>query len=358
MMIFSNILISWYLENKRDLPWRKTNNPYLIWLSEIMLQQTRVAQGMPYFFSFASNFPTVFDLAQANEEQVLKLWQGLGYYSRARNLHQTAQFIATELKGKFPDNYNDLLKLKGVGEYTAAAIASFSYNEAVPVVDGNVFRVLSRYFDVETDIALASAKKEFAALAFELMPKEIRGEAERNEANPAIFNQAIMEFGALQCVPKNPNCSICVFNTSCAALQKNKVDQLPVKSKKLKVRNRFFNYLVVVDDNDNTIIQKRTAKGIWHNLYEFPLIETEMPANFDSIASQVQDHFFENNAIISIAESNPMGVIHKLSHQHLHIKFWKVRVKGVIEKGINFATLNTFPFPIVIHNFIEKDFLS
>jgi A/G-specific adenine glycosylase len=348
MMSFSKVLIRWYLENKRDLPWRKTDNPYLIWLSEIMLQQTRVAQGTPYFLSFTTNFPTVFDLAAANEEQVLKLWQGLGYYSRARNLHKTAQFVATELSGKFPDNYNDLLKLKGVGEYTAAAIASFSYNELVPVVDGNVFRVLSRYFDVETDIASASAKKEFAALAIELMPKD----------SPAMFNQAIMEFGALQCVPKNPNCTICIFNTSCAALQKKKVDQLPVKSKKLKVRNRFFNYLVVSDDTENTIIQKRTAKGIWHNLYEFPLIETEKVEDFEFIANQIKSDFFNENDIISILECNPESIIHKLSHQHLQIKFWKVQVKGTIENGISSETLKTFPFPIVIHNFIEKDFLS
>jgi A/G-specific adenine glycosylase len=346
-MDFTNSLTQWYLQNKRDLPWRKTVNPYKIWLSEIMLQQTRVAQGTPYFLSFTKAFPTVFDLAAANEEQVLKLWQGLGYYSRARNLHKTAQYVANELSGIFPDNYNDLLKLKGVGEYTAAAIASFSYNEVVPVVDGNVFRVLSRYFDVETDIAAASAKKEFAALAFELMPK----------GNPAVFNQAIMEFGALQCVPKSPNCGVCIFNTSCAALQKKKVDQLPVKSKKLKVRNRFFNYLVVSDDNENTIIQKRIAKGIWHNLYEFPLIETERVEDFDCISNLIQSDFFKGNEIVGISESNP-ETIHKLSHQHLHIKFWKVKVNGTIKNAINSDTLKTFPFPIVIHNFIEKDFLS
>ncbi|MBX9806944.1 MAG: A/G-specific adenine glycosylase [Flavobacteriaceae bacterium] len=357
-MIFSNILIRWYLENKRDLPWRKTDNPYLIWLSEIMLQQTRVAQGTPYFLSFTNAFPTVFDLAKANEEHVLKLWQGLGYYSRARNLHKTAQFVATELSGKFPDNYNDLLKLKGVGEYTAAAIASFSYNEPVPVVDGNVFRVLSRYFDIETDIASSFAKKEFSALAFELMPKGTRGRAELSEATPALFNQAIMEFGALQCVPKSPNCSVCVFNTSCTALQKKKVDQLPVKSKKLKVRNRFFNYLVVSDETENTLIQKRTAKGIWHNLYEFPLIETEKTEDFEYIAKQIQNDFFSENEIESILENNTESIIHKLSHQHLHIKFWKVRINGNIENGINAATLKTLPFPIVIHNFIEKDFLG
>jgi A/G-specific adenine glycosylase len=344
-MVFSKLLIQWYLQNKRDLPWRNTTDPYPIWLSEIMLQQTRVAQGMPYFMSFTTAFPTVFDLAQAHEEQVLKLWQGLGYYSRARNLHATAQHVVSEFAGVFPATYKDLLQLKGVGEYTAAAIASFSYNEVVPVVDGNVFRVLSRYFDVETDISLASAKKEFAALAFELMPKD----------SPALFNQAIMEFGALQCVPKSPNCGSCVFSESCAALQKKKVDQLPVKSKKLKVRNRYFNYLVVTDELGNTIIQKRTAKGIWHNLYEFPLIETDKEEDFDCIAEQIQNDFFNGHTIISVLESNEQSIIHKLSHQHLYIKFWEVKIKGIVEKGINVTDLKRFPFPIVIFNFIERD---
>lgn len=343
-MIFHKTLIKWYLQNKRDLPWRKTTNPYPIWLSEIMLQQTRVAQGTPYFLSFTTTFPTVFDLANANEEQVLKLWQGLGYYSRARNLHKTAQIIANEMAGIFPDNYNDLLKLKGIGEYTAAAIASFAYNECVPVVDGNVFRVLSRYFDIETDIAQASAKKEFSSLAFELMPKD----------NPAQFNQAIMEFGALQCVPKSPNCSICVFNDSCAALQKKKVDQLPVKSKKIKVRNRYFNYIIGIDEIENTLIQKRTAKGIWHNLYEFPLIETEKAEDFDVISPQIQNYFPQENEIISVLEYNSESIIHKLSHQHLHIKFWKATLKGTFKDGIDLKTAKTFPFPIVIHNFIEE----
>jgi len=196
-MNFSKILTTWYLENKRDLPWRKTTNPYHIWLSEIMLQQTRVAQGLPYYLSFTNAFPTVFDLAKANEEQVLKLWQGLGYYSRARNLHATAKYIANDLNGVFPTDYKSLLKLKGVGEYTAAAIASFSYNEIVPVVDGNVYRVLSRYFNIETDIASAKARNEFTLLAQEVILKE----------NPALFNQAIMEFGSLQFVTKSPNCS-------------------------------------------------------------------------------------------------------------------------------------------------------
>ena len=344
-MNFTNSLTTWYLQNKRDLPWRNTQNPYLIWLSEIMLQQTRVAQGMPYFLSFTTAFPSVFDLANASEEQVLKLWQGLGYYSRARNLHKTAQKIAYECNGIFPDNYADLLQLKGIGEYTAAAIASFSYNEVVPVVDGNVFRVLSRYFDIESDIALGSTKKEFAALALELMSKD----------NPALFNQSIMEFGALQCVPKSPNCEICVLNSGCLALQKNKVNQLPVKSKKLNVKNRYFNYLIFTDEQQKTIVQKRSEKGIWHNLYEFPLIESECELDFETILHEIKNTSLIENKITSVSELTLTSLLHKLSHQHLYIKFWKINLKREINNGIDYESLLQFPFPIVIYNFIEKN---
>ncbi len=347
-MNFSNSLIQWYLQNKRDLPWRDTKNPYPIWLSEIMLQQTRVAQGLPYYLSFTTAFPTVFDLANASEEQVLKLWQGLGYYSRARNLHKTAQHIAFEKNGVFPDSYKELLKLKGVGEYTAAAIASFSYDEVVPVVDGNVYRVLSRFFDIETDICLSSARKEFSDLALALMPIN----------NPAIFNQAIMEFGALQCVPKNPDCENCVLNFGCLALKNKKVSQLPVKSKKVKVKNRYFNYLVFIDENINTIIQKRTAKGIWHNLFEFPLIETASTENLDMISAEIQKNNFIENKIISVLLMNMNTEIHKLTHQHLFINFWEIQVEGAIKDGINYESLMQYPFPIVIHNFIEREKMS
>lgn len=339
-MSFSKTLTSWYLQHKRDLPWRNTDNPYFIWLSEIMLQQTRVAQGLPYFLTFVEHFPTVFDLASADEEKVLRLWQGLGYYSRARNLHKTAQYIALELDGHFPDNYNDLLKLKGIGEYTAAAIASFSYNEAVPVVDGNVFRVLSRYFDIETDIASSSAKKEFMELAYELMPK--------NDA--ATFNQAIMEFGALQCVPKNPDCTVCPLNDSCLALKYKKVDVLPVKSKKTKVRNRYFTYLVFEDETGQTRIVKRTEKGIWHNLYQFPLIETES----DSIVSEPIESMGYGNNFISVSTLESDSITHKLSHQHLNIRFIKIVVKGTIPDGVSIDQLHTFPFPIALYNFIQS----
>lgn len=345
-MTFSNRLIQWYLENKRDLPWRNTTNPYKIWLSEIILQQTRVAQGLPYYERFVETFPTVFDLANASEEQVLKLWQGLGYYSRGRNLHKTAQIIAFELNGTFPKTYNDLLKLKGIGTYTAAAIASFSQKEVVPVVDGNVFRVLARYFDVETDISSATAKKEFSALANEIIDKK----------RPDLFNQALMEFGALQCVPKNPNCLQCIFNESCAALQKKKVDLLPIKLKKTKVTERFFNYLVFEDESSNSLIQQRTSKGIWHNLYEFPLIESEKELSEKEIIEKISATSFLTNKLISIKPFDEKSVLHILSHQRLKIRFWELKVDGSIDSGMSKEALKKYPFPIVIFKFIEKNF--
>ena len=344
-MNFTNLLIEWYLQKKRDLPWRNTTNPYPIWLSEIILQQTRVAQGMPYFYAFLESFPTVKELAIANEQQVLKLWQGLGYYSRARNLHQTAQYIANELDGVFPNSYAGLIQLKGIGEYTAAAIASFAYNEPVPVVDGNVFRVVSRYFGIESDISTGKTKKEFTALAAELLSKE----------QPALFNQAIMEFGAMHCTPKNPDCENCIFNSSCVALQKGLVVQLPFKSKKIKIRKRYFNYIVLQDKKGNTKIQQRTDKGIWHNLYEFPLFETTQEEGFETIAPLIKNDTDFGDSVVSIQEANPISLIHKLSHQHLYIKFWKVTVNNTLTDGVNPEQLRTFPFPIVIHNFIEED---
>ena len=344
-MDFTNLLIEWYLQKKRDLPWRNTTNPYPIWLSEIILQQTRVAQGIPYFYAFLESFPTVKELAIANEQQVLKLWQGLGYYSRARNLHQTAQYIANELDGVFPNSYAGLIQLKGIGEYTAAAIASFAYNEPVPVVDGNVFRVVSRYFGIESDISTGKTKKEFTALAAELLSKE----------QPALFNQAIMEFGAMHCTPKNPDCENCIFNSSCVALQKGLVGQLPFKSKKIKIRKRYFNYIVLQDKKGNTKIQQRTDKGIWHNLYEFPLFETTQEEGFETIAPLIKNDTDFGDSVVSIQEANPISLIHKLSHQHLYIKFWKVTVNNTLTDGVNPEQLRTFPFPIVIHNFIEED---
>ncbi len=342
-MEFSKSLIHWYLQNKRDLPWRKTTGAYPVWLSEIMLQQTRVAQGLPYFLRFIEAFPTVQDMAKAPEEQVLKLWQGLGYYSRARNLHATAKQVAFDMDGNFPPDYAGLLKLKGVGDYTAAAIASISYGEAVPVVDGNVYRVLSRVFGIDTDISSGGAKKQFTQLAASLLPK---GQASE-------FNQAMMEFGALQCVPKNPDCGSCIFNIDCVAFTTGRVSQLPVKLKKTKVTNRYFNYLVVKDAAGNSIVQKRTSKGIWHNLYEFPLLETEGLLAENDVVPLIKS--FEGLGFV------PAGmrliedtIIHKLSHQHLYIRFWEVTANEQLKNAIEPNVLKAYPFPIVIHNFMEN----
>jgi len=344
-MEFSNTLIQWYLNNKRDLPWRKTTDPYLIWLSEIILQQTKVAQGLPYFLKFAEEFPTVFDLANAEEEKVLKLWQGLGYYSRARNLHTTAKYLVQYNDGEFPKSYDSLLKLKGIGTYTAAAIASFANNEDVSVLDGNVYRVLARYFDIETDISSSVAKKEFTLLANTLLPK----------GNAALFNQAIMEFGALQCIPKNPDCSVCIFNESCGALKNKKVELLPIKLKKTKVTARFLNYLIFEDEIGNVIVSKRTQKGIWHNLYEFPLIETNSLTTEKEIVTLIKEQAFVSNNVTDIIKINVEPIQHKLSHQLLHICFWKLTIEGALENGISKEEAFKKPFPIVIHNFILKN---
>jgi len=343
-MIFSKSLIQWYLQHKRDLPWRKTPHPYPVWLSEIMLQQTRVAQGLPYYLRFIEAFPTVHDMAAAPEEHVLKLWQGLGYYSRARNLHATAKQVAYDMGGNFPPNYAGLLKLKGVGDYTAAAIASISYGEAVPVVDGNVYRVLARYFGIDTDISHSSAKKQFTELAASLLPKD----------DASTFNQAMMEFGALQCVPKNPDCGTCIFNKECVAFLTGRVNQLPVKLKKTKVTNRYFNYIIIKDGAGKTIVNRRSDKGIWFGLYEFPLLETEILV--DEAATIPLKANFEGLSFVpkNVQLLHPDVIIHKLSHQKLHIRFWEVSTDLLLPEAIDNEQAKSLPYPIVIHNFMEK----
>ncbi len=345
-MDFSNVLINWYLQNMRNLPWRETTNPYHIWLSEIILQQTRVAQGLPYYYAFLKKFPDVNALANADEEDVLKLWQGLGYYSRARNLHFTAKTIVNDMYGEFPSNYKELLKLKGVGEYTAAAIASFSYNEPVAVLDGNVFRVLSRYFGINLDISQSKSKIEFQKLAQSLLP----------DNNASEFNQAIMEFGALQCVPKNPNCSSCVFNSSCYALQKNEIDKLPYKSKKIKVTKRFLNYLILEDSNKNIIVEKRVENGIWKNLFQFPLIEEIEEKNSDESMMIIKNFNFKDKRPVDIFVYNEDYIRHKLSHQDLHIRFYKLNYDCELEGAESIEKIKKYPYPIVLHNFIEANF--
>jgi len=347
-MIFHKTLIKWYLSNRRELPWRKTGDPYHIWLSEIMLQQTRIEQGLPYYVVFTEAFPTVFDLANASQDKILKLWQGLGYYSRARNLHETAKFIAEELDGKFPDTYKDLLKLKGVGDYTASAIASICFNEATPVVDGNVYRVLARYFDIDTPINSSSGQKEFKALATELIDEE----------DPATYNQAIMEFGALHCKPQNPLCDSCPLADSCLALRNNKTRVLPVKLKKAKVKKRFFNYLVFLSEENETLLEQRKGRGIWEGLYQFPLLESDsLIGNKDLL--EMSD-LFEDRGVCepNISLYNDTPIVHKLSHQHIFTRFWIIENAGTIEKGIPVTKIKEYPVPVLIANFINEFELS
>ena len=336
-MNFSEILTYWYSEQKRDLPWRSNKNPYCVWLSEIILQQTQVNQGLPYYNTFIKHFPTVFDLAKAPENKVLKLWQGLGYYSRARNLHFTAQYVVNELDGKFPTTYTNLIKLKGVGDYTASAIASICHEEPYAVLDGNVYRVLSRYFGIDTPINTTKAQKEFKTLAQSLLPKTHIGD----------YNQAIMEFGATLCKPKAPLCKTCPLNSSCIALKEQKVNALPVKLKKTKIKTRYFNYLVFIDSNKKTLIKQRNEKGIWKGLYEFPKIETNTSASYDDISSKIEDDNF------SLSLFNEKEIIHKLSHQHLYTKFWIIEVDILPETAVLVSKLHSYPVPVLIQNFIE-----
>ena len=343
-MDFKKKLTDWYSNNKRDLPWRNTKNPYHIWLSEIILQQTQVKQGLPYYKAFIKQFPTVFDLANASEEAILKLWQGLGYYSRARNLHATSKHIAFDLNGKFPNNYKDLLKLKGVGDYTASAIASIAFNEVAAVVDGNVYRVLSRYFGIETPINSTDGIKEFKKLASSLIDRE----------QPALFNQAIMEFGATQCKPKNPYCIVCPLNESCVALQKNLIDVLPVKLKKTKIKTKFFNFLVCIDNNNNTILEKRTSKGIWQNLYQFPLIESNKSLSSEEFHLLNLENSVLSDIVFDYYLYNAEDKIHKLSHQHLHTKFWIIETDNLSNNTISIKDIKTYPVPVLIGDFIES----
>jgi len=342
MTTFSQKILTWYAENKRDLPWRGTRDPYNIWLSEIILQQTRVVQGTPYYLKFIDTFPTVHDLAAASEETVLKLWQGLGYYSRARNLHTAAKTVVDEFDGQFPQTYDGLLKLKGVGDYTASAISSICFDAPEPVVDGNVYRVLARYFGVDTPINSTEGIKYFKTLARKIMEADdIRD-----------YNQGIMEFGAIQCTPKNPNCMCCPLNDSCVAFQKGNILNLPVKINKTKVKLRYFNYLVFSDKDGKTLLRQRTGKGIWQNLWEFPLIESKGIIDEDAVHDQM-DGFVDAEKVRDILRYNDTPFIHKLSHQHLHTVFWIVRTDEKLKDGLSLSELDKYPVPVLIADFLK-----
>lgn len=314
MNLFATTIIDWYKENKRDLPWRDTKDPYKIWISEIILQQTRVVQGYDYYCRFMEHFPDVETLAKASEDEVMKCWQGLGYYSRARNLHEAARTIAE--KGAFPVRYEDVRALKGVGDYTAAAICSFAYDMPYAVVDGNVYRVLSRWLGVEEPIDTGAGKKLYASLADEMMDK----------SRPALYNQAIMDFGALQCVPSSPSCLFCPLSDSCVALQKNLVDKLPWKSRKTKVLDRYFSY-IYVRTGVHTFIKRREAGDIWQNLYEFPLIETEQEVGEEEIFSLPAFRELVGNRSIRMFRVVSPEVKHVLSHRVIHARCYEVELE-------------------------------
>ena len=346
-MKFNYLILSWFDKNKRELPWRNTLNPFHIWLSEIILQQTRVEQGKNFYINFITEFDTVKDLANADEQKVLKLWQGLGYYSRARNLHFTAQFVSNELNGVFPDSFKGLKKLKGIGDYTAAAIASIVYKEPVPAVDGNMFRVFSRYFNVEDDISLAKTKKVFWDLGLEVI----------DEKRPGDFNQAVMDLGATICLPKAPKCEICPINESCEALRLNKVLDLPIKTKKTKVTNRFLHFILVENEGKIGLV-KREGNDVWRNLFTLPMIETTTD-------------LLDNELLIKENIHLDLGFIseekHILSHQNLFIKYYRYtadvskieQLRNVSDfEWINLNDIENCPLPKPIEKFINYHFLD
>lgn len=343
---FSNLLAEWYENNKRQLPWRDTTDPYRIWLSEVILQQTRVVQGLPYYIRFIERFPHVGALAAASEQEVLRLWQGLGYYSRARNLHNCAKQIVSEHDSKFPSSFEGLRQLRGVGEYTAAAIASFSFRQPVAVVDGNVYRVLGRIFGIELDIHSPSGKKAFATLANELI----------SHTRPDVHNQAIMEFGALHCTPRNPKCDQCIFVNRCFAHTRGLQASLPVKSKIKKTRTRYF-YYVVVRKASSLLMVARSDKDIWQGLYDFPLIETPRPLSENRLREEIHVRFGEQLSVGDANISPPYK--HILTHQRIFSRFIVLDAKanfGLSEGSLKFYSrkkIAALPKPALISRFLD-----
>lgn len=338
-------LFTWYDANCRDLPWRSTRNPYYIWISEIILQQTRVMQGYDYFVRFIERFPTVEALAKAPEDDVMRMWQGLGYYSRARNLHHASRQIVA--MGRFPSTYEDIRALKGVGDYTAAAIASFAFDIPKAAVDGNVCRVWSRVFGVDEPIDSARGKQMITEIAQALLPKE----------HAAKYNQAVMEFGALQCVPRNPDCTSCPLAHKCAALAEGRVGELPTKSHKTKVEPRYLTYLYIHNDKE-LLLHKRTANDIWKNLYELPLIETPDATDIDMLLAMPEFAYWHSQLPSYDYKSSVEGVKHVLSHRVLHVSFHELEVKGALpclEEFIvvPFDELNCYALSRLIERYME-----
>jgi A/G-specific adenine glycosylase len=342
----SKIIREWYQKNKRDLPWRHTKDPYLIWISEIILQQTRVAQGLDYYNRFVARFPDVQSLAEAEQQEVLKYWQGLGYYSRARNLHEAAKNVMAHYHGIFPDQYKDILTLKGIGEYTAAAIASFVWNQPYPVLDGNVYRVLGRLFALATPVDTGKGKKEYRELAGLLMPPEYAG----------AHNQAMMEFGALQCVPQHPDCRPCPLSDHCLGYASGDQQQYPVKQHKTKTRDRYLNYFFILYGS-HTYLRRRTGKDIWEGLYELPLIETAVAMDFAALQEEKMFNGLFQETGKPLVTIMAKDVKHVLSHQILHATFYRVEIQQentALENCLKIAlsALHEYPFPKLISAFL------
>ena len=337
-------LLTWYELEKRELPWRDTLNPYYIWVSEIILQQTRVNQGLPYYFKFVDKFPKIYDLAVADEEEVLKIWQGLGYYSRARNMQKAANVVINDLDGKFPENFTSIKKLPGVGDYTAAAIASFAFEEPVPVVDGNVKRVFARFLGINENIQSGKFQTAVFAHLSGVIPKR----------KPSIFNQAMMELGALVCTPKKPDCENCPIAEYCIAKSKNLQNELPVIIKKTKVQKRTIHYLFIKDKEQNCSIQKRPTNSIWGGLYEFPNFEK----NSISFPYELLDIVEFKCAVEVKVPEKPLGMTtHKLSHQSINAILWFLEVEQIVEnqsnKCVRIANLNNFPIHKLMLKFVD-----
>lgn len=341
------ILADWYAVNKRELPWRQIKDPYKIWISEIILQQTRVNQGLDYYIRFIKRFPDVKSLAESDEQEVLKYWQGLGYYSRARNLHKAAKIIQNHFNGTFPNNYKEIISLPGIGEYTAAAISSFAFNLPFAAVDGNIFRVLSRLTGDDTPIDTSSGKKLFTETAQNLLDK----------SEPGIHNQAIMEFGALQCTPSSPNCTSCPLQIFCVAYKQKTTALLPVKKGKTKVTTRYFNYLFIKKDKF-TYLQKRTGKDIWMNLYEFPLIETDKSIDFEGLLKHESFVTLFDGVKIRI-ENKIIYKKHILSHRIIYAVFYTININSENEnlrrfEKIMISELEHYPTSRLTELFLEE----
>jgi A/G-specific adenine glycosylase len=345
-MNFTSQIDNWYSKNKRDLPWRKNKDPYSVWLSEIILQQTKIQQGLPYYTKFIDKYPDVFSLANALEHDVLKLWEGLGYYSRARNLHKTAKIVALDFGGIFPTTFLQLLKLPGIGKYTASAISSICYEERQAVLDGNVFRLLSRYFDIDTPINSSLGIKYFERLSYKLLPK----------INIGDYNQGLMDFGSIVCKPKLAKCDICVLQDDCSAHAKNKIYLLPVKNKKNKALTKHFNFLIFIYGDNKTKIEQRDDKGIWPNLHQFPLIETDEELNINKLNQSPEILKILPKSNYEVELVNPKPEIHNLSHRKLFIKYWKIKLDDLSPNLTPIKNLKNYPFPIVLSRFIKSYF--